>query len=506
MLNTTSKWVAAVAACLSILDYLATCVVSASTASAYLAAEVSLPSGLTPFIITIIILVGFALICLLGIRESSSLALSIFLLHILTMSVLIISSIIAWAKQGNSVLVQNWQQPIPEGMNPWRMVFQGFCIGLLGVTGIESAENYIEDLKPNTFPKVMNNMYGLLLMLNTPMTLLVTALVPMSLVPDNAATIISVLGQHATGGSRWLRMWIMIDAVIVLCAGVLTGLVGATGLVQRLASITLYSIVGGNTTSLSGVFAVAFLCILSTYAVVNILMKYKRGRLLRITNVRLSVALLTLGFLLTSLIGNIVIDSSIAEYFVIYFLVVLIVVLLMLKRGWLFRLLYWSFGQMDFVHRRWPKFSEKTLTSIQRRIQQFRKQPFVFFVKTDESHVMNKAIQYIKKNEEAGHVKFVHIYSRVEDIPEDMETNHRMLDEIYPKIQIDLVRQTEAKNKPPTHFEPSQMFIQGKFDPATVDAVSHQLDIPKSFMFMTCPGKDFPYRFGDFEGVRIIML
>ncbi|KAF7722268.1 hypothetical protein EC973_003488 [Apophysomyces ossiformis] len=464
MLNTTSKWVASVAACLCILDYLATCVVSASTASAYLAAEVTLPSAITPFIITIIILVGFSLICLLGLRESSSLALSIFTLHVITMIVVIVTSIVAWAKQGNTILVQNWKEPIPQGTNPVRMIFQGFCIGLLGVTGIESAENYIEDMRPDTFPKVMNNMFGLLSVLNTPMTLLVTALVPMSMVPDNSATIISLLGQYAAGGNRWLRMWIMIDAVIVLCAGVLTGLVGAVGLVQRLASI------------------------LSTYAVVNILMKYKRGRLLRIMRVSLPISLVTLGILVTGLVGNIVIAPSIAEYFIIYFLVVLVIVLIMLKRGWLFRLAYWLFGEMAIVHRLFPNFSQKTQLSIQRQIQTYRKQPFVFFLKTDEAHVMNKAIQYVKKNEDAAHVKFVHIYNRVEDIPEDMEFNHRMLDEIYPKIQIDL------------------MFIQGTFDPATVDTISRQLDIPKSFMFMTCPGKDFSHRFGDFNGVRIIML
>lgn len=138
MLNSTTKTTAAVAACFSILDYLATCVVSASTASAYLAAEVVLPSNLTPFIITIIILIGFSMICLLGLRESSTLTLSIFTLHGVTMAVVMITSIIMWGKGGSQTLIDNWTSiPDPEGSNPAYLIFNGLCIGLLGVTGFE---------------------------------------------------------------------------------------------------------------------------------------------------------------------------------------------------------------------------------------------------------------------------------------------------------------------------------------------------------------------------------
>lgn len=46
----------------------------------------------------------------------------------------------------------------------------------------------------------------------------------------------------------------------------------------------------------------------------------------------------------------------------------------------------------------------------------------------------------------------------------------------------------------------------GEFTPATVDAVSRQLEVTKSQMFMSCPGVNFNHSFGDFGGVRIIML
>ncbi|KAI7862731.1 amino acid permease-domain-containing protein [Spinellus fusiger] len=516
MLNTTSKTMASLAACIAILDYLATCVVSASTASAYLAAEVTLPDIFSAFTLTIVILIVFSIICILGLRESSTLTLSIFILHAITMAVVMVASIVMWIRQGNGVLIDNWNTPDPEGTSPLRMIFNGFCIGLLGVTGFESAENYIEEMKPNAFPKVMNNMFSFLFIINAPMTLLVVAIVPVSIIQTNSAIAVSVLGQYAVGNQHWLRIWIMVDAVIVLCAGVLTGLIGAIGLVQRMAgdrilpqlflirnrwtgsyqyivltflilSITLYAIVKGDTTSLSGVFAVAFLASLATFAAVAILMRYKRGRLARTVKVHLLTAVATLGVLLSSLIGNIIIEPSIAEYFVIYFCVVFLVVWTMLKRLQLLKLCYWLFSQETFFCR-FSSLSNKVELFFQSNIKKIRSQPCVFFLKTDEPHIMNKAIQYIKKNEDSGHIKFVHIYERVQDIPEQIETHHRTLDEVYPKIQIDLI------------------FIQGKFDPATVDAISRQLDIPKSFMFIACPSIHFEHGFGAFEGVRIIML
>ncbi|KAG1139457.1 hypothetical protein G6F37_007277 [Rhizopus arrhizus] len=517
LLNTTTKTAAAIAACLSVLDYLATCVVSASTASAYLAAEVTLPEKLTPFVLTIIILIAFSLICILGLKESSTLTLSIFTLHSITLTAVIITSIVAWGKYGSQTLIDNWTQiPDPPGSNPVLLIAKGVCIGLLGVTGFESAENYIEDLKPNTFPKVMNNMFGFLVVINAPLTLLTTVLVPIPIIQANSATAVSVLGQYAAGGSRWLRVWIMIDAVIVLCAGVLTGLIGAVGLVQRMSedgilpkfflirnpitgsyqyivlaflilSVTLYAIVGGDTSSLSGVFAVAFLGSMSTFAVANILIKYKRDRLPRPVKVSLGTSLLVFFILLAALIGNIVIDPQIAEYFVIYFAVVLVVILIMLKRCWLWKLCYWLFDQMSFLHR-FHQASHRIEQFIQGQIKKIRKNPIVFFLKTDEPHIMNKAIQYVKNNEDTGHMKFVYLYQNLDEIPEELEANHRMLDEVYPKIQIDLI------------------FIQGLFNPCTVDAISRQLNIPKSQMFMACPSEKFEYSFGDFGGVRIIML
>ncbi|KAG0330603.1 hypothetical protein BG000_011662 [Podila horticola] len=102
---------------------------------------------------------------------------------------------------------------------------------------------------------------------------------------------------------------------------------------------------------------------------------------------------------------------------------------------------------------------------------------------------LHRAIRYIRQNENShkGNIRLVRIYQRVEDIPKRLEDNHRFLDELYPKIQIDLI------------------FIQGAFDPDTIHAISQHLDVPKPAMFMSCPGEQFPYKIEEFGGARIIM-
>ncbi|CAO3664430.1 unnamed protein product [Umbelopsis ramanniana] len=516
MLNSSSKWLAGVVASILILDYLATCVVSAASAAAYLAAEVALPDKLPAFALAIIIMIVFALIAFCGIRESSTVALIIFSVHLITMLTVLIASFIHWGQVGNATLIANWNYPYPEGSSAVKMIFNGFCVGLLGVTGYETAGNFIEELQPSDFPKVMRNMFGFLTLLNSPITLVATALVPIEELRNNSAIAVSILGQYAVGGHRWLRIWIMVDAVIVLCAGVLTGLIAATGLMERMASdriipsfflvrnkftgsaqyiivaflilsVTLYSIVRGDTTSLSGVFAVAFLAVLLMFTIVNILMKYKRNRLPRHTSVNLLTTVTVGGFVVAGLVGNIVIDPSIIEYFIIYFGVVLLVILTMINRVWLYKTFYWLVDQLPLLHR-FNRLSEACQKSILQGIKKFKHQPVVFFAKTDEPHILNKAIMYCQNNEPTGNIKIIHLYQSLEDIPKHFEANHSILDEIYPKIQIDL------------------LFIQGTFNPITVDAISRQLEIPTSLMFIACPGKNFRYSIAEFNGMRIVML
>ncbi|KAF9934937.1 hypothetical protein BGZ67_003625 [Mortierella alpina] len=608
-LNTSAKWVAGIMATLAVLDYMATSVLSAASATSYLSSQFALPSTFGVFPLTIAVIVVFGIITFVGVRESSTVASCIFLGHLITMTVLMGTALLHWIRNGNDILISNWQTPHPD-TNVARLIWDGFCLGLLGVTGFESAEGYLEDLKPGAFPSIMMFMWICITVVNAPTTLLVMAVVPMSEVIDNPASSILTLAKAVSSNSPWLTYWLVIDAAIVLGAGVLTGMVGVLGLFERLSKdqilppflliknkwtgvfqyiilffmvlcITLYSITGGDVTSLSGMFAVAFLCVMISYAAANIMLHVNRPRLSRqnATRVPLFVTTTVFGILVGALVGNAVINPSIFKTFAVYFVIVHSVLLAFMNRVWILRrILKITGGAITIVpstqstsnkdmgqtldaetlsdlvdarhgidadvscdikepidvvslknvdsgsvsqraaassgnqeqvvegvqheapkeengpsqlvtrgsHRLVKAFNSMLIKSM---IHSLRNHPVIYFTKSDSLTHLHRAIRYIRQNENShkGNIRLVHIYRRAEDIPKRLEANHRFLDELYPKIQIDLI------------------FIQGTFDPDTIHAISQHLNVPKSAMFMSCPGEQFAYRIEEFGGARIIM-
>lgn len=438
----------------------------------------------------------------------------------------------------------------------------------------------------------------------------------MSEVINSPASSILTLAKAVSGNSPWLTYWLVIDAAIVLGAGVLTGMVGVLGLFERLSRdqilppfllirnkwtgvfqyiilffmvlcITLYSITGGDVTSLSGVFAVAFLCVMISYAAANIMLYSNRPRLSRrnATRVPIFVTTTVFGILVGALVGNAIIDPSIFKTFAIYFAVVHAVLLAFMNRVWILRRIlritgagaiafvpptrsipamdmrqtldeetpsdsadmgssvdvgadFFGVGDgikvpIDIVHMKnvgsssvlqraaapvgdqeqvmetvgQEEATEESGSSqlvtrgshrlvkafnsmlIKSMIKSLRNYPMIYFTKSDSLTHLHRAIRYIRQNETShkGNIQLIHIYRRAEDIPKRLEYNHRFLDELYPKIQIDLI------------------FIQGTFDPDTIHAISQRLNVPKPAMFVSCPGEQFPYKIEEFGGARIIM-
>ena len=127
------------------------------------------------------------------------------------MSALFIASIVAWAKMGNSQIRDNWHRgtesssttPIP------RQIFDGICIGMLGLTGFEckyssyevyavsinrrfaGVPSYASSIKPGRFPRVLRNIHLPAIVLNTVSMLFVLALVPYDEIL-NGANVLSV--------------------------------------------------------------------------------------------------------------------------------------------------------------------------------------------------------------------------------------------------------------------------------------------------------------------------
>jgi hypothetical protein len=93
-------------------------------------------------------------------------------------------------------------------------------------------------MKKNCYPKVLRNLHLSTLVLNSGIMLLVVALLPLEVV-ETGENILSLLAQkvhalaiptivygvevHNQIAGRWLRILVVVDAIVVLCAGVLTG-------------------------------------------------------------------------------------------------------------------------------------------------------------------------------------------------------------------------------------------------------------------------------------------
>ena len=107
LLNTTSKARASVAACLTILSYMATAVISAGEAMHYLA---HVFTRLPVIPCTILLLGAFTVLTIMGITESSKVAIGIFVFHLATLSILLIAGVcyVAFSDVGSGTLRANF--------------------------------------------------------------------------------------------------------------------------------------------------------------------------------------------------------------------------------------------------------------------------------------------------------------------------------------------------------------------------------------------------------------
>lgn len=134
------------AATLSIISYIATCVVSAVSACDYLSKVVDV----SPVGASVVLLLFFAALVLTGLKESSSVAFGIFLVHCITLLVLALSCLAFAASEGFSVLWLNIDQPYPRvkmagsemSSSLGVALFLGFSSAMLGVSGYETTVSW----------------------------------------------------------------------------------------------------------------------------------------------------------------------------------------------------------------------------------------------------------------------------------------------------------------------------------------------------------------------------
>ncbi|CEL98924.1 unnamed protein product [Vitrella brassicaformis CCMP3155] len=120
-------------------------------------------------------------------------------------------------------------------------------------------------------------------------------------------------------------------------------------------------------------------------------------------------------------------------------------------------------------------------------VQKCRSRSVIFFAKTADLAVLNKAIMYIMANEEARWVRVCHCFLYTETVPKNMGEYVAILDAVYPKIRIDCV------------------FVRGRFGHDVITFLTRELGVTPNNMFISCPTSNFKHRLESLGGVRVIL-
>uniref|UniRef100_K3XAH4 Amino acid permease/ SLC12A domain-containing protein n=1 Tax=Globisporangium ultimum (strain ATCC 200006 / CBS 805.95 / DAOM BR144) TaxID=431595 RepID=K3XAH4_GLOUD len=528
ILNSSTKKVAAVAATFSILSYLATGVVCGVSAFNYVNYLMELPV----VVCTVAMLFVFAMLCLIGIAESAIVALVFFVFHALTLTVLCVCCIV-YAVQHPSTFTDNMHTSIPDvtifgslvNGNVLTAVFLGYAPALLSVTGFESSAQFVEEQATGVFPKTLRNMWALSSVFNVAFSILSLAVVPLNDIVANKEVLLAYMGKVSSG--HWLELLVTIDAFVVLSGAVLTSYVGINGLVQRLAidrilpklllaknscrstnhfiimsyfliASSLVVILNGQIDALSGVFAFAFLGVMTSFAFACISLKVHREDIPRESTTSWLNAVFCFVMITLGLLSNAMGDATALKYFAIYFVAFGVVILVMLERVRILQALLYISRKM-LIHYRYGRHGQAPAASaaatrghgfigsvmIAKTIEKIKKTPVIFFCKAANLPKINEAISYVIQNEQTYCLRLVHICTKNNFIPQEFEDIVCLFDHIYPSIKIDFVS------------------ITGTFDPAMVEWISTSMDIPTNMMFMRQPANKTIHKVSAL-GVRVI--
>jgi len=302
LLNTTSKFVASMAACFTVLSYMATAVISANEAMHYLQ---SLWISLPVIPSTTVLLAAFMALMLVGISESAKVATGIFMLHLFTLATLILAAVWYLINSGLDIFIDNIQLPFEGSLGT--ALFFGFSAAMLGISGFESSANFVEEQASGVFQKTFGNMWITVTIINPTLAFLALALLPIYEIRLHQEALISDMG--ALSGGDWLAALVAIDDTLVVNGAVLTSYVGVTGLVHRMVldrclpqfllkvnrygmhyrivvaffvlCLSVLLVTSGKLAALAGVYTISFLSVMVLFGVGNLLLKLRRSGLRR---------------------------------------------------------------------------------------------------------------------------------------------------------------------------------------------------------------------------------
>ena len=506
LLNSTSKFSAALAACMTILSYIATAVISAKIAVTYLhSLAPSLPM-ISVIIGTIIILALFATLNIIGIGESSLVALIIFVLHISTLTTLCLFGA-GRLFDGFEIFWANWAN-VPTGWDQLSVtLFLGVSAALLGISGFESSANFVEEQKPGVFRKTLRNMWVAVFIFNPLISFLSLSLMPVSEITQNREQLLAYMGGILAGD--FLHDLIVLDAFLVLSGAVLTSYIGVTGLVRRMSidqvlpgfllkqnkrrgtyhritigffllCTSILLLTGGDLFSIAGVYTISFLGVMSLFALGNILLKINRKELKRTFRAGWITVLIGLCATVSGIVGNIIIDYKNLLYFLTYFIPTVLVVSIVYARIRLLKfIVYLENKLMDRI------FIWRSIMID--KIMDITTQEVLVFTRGGNLSKLRRAFDYIVKNEDSQKVYVVYLQSEKDnEVIKSLKADLEVLNRTYPEIDIEFICRP------------------GRFGPAIIRRFSKEFNIPINNMFIGSPEEKHRFTIQELGGVRVI--
>lgn len=504
LLNASSKTFASVAGTMTLLSYMATAVISGKTAIEYLSSAIAIP--VIP--LTIVLLLGFALLVISGIKDSAKVALGIFAFHIIVLIAFVLFGAWHYFSGGHSYFMQNIVSTKVliasiGGLLP--ALFFGFSTSLLGVSGYESSANFVEEQAPGVFRKTLRNMLIGVAIFNPLTALVALNVMPFDLIIKSKDFLLSDVARMM--GGTIFQYIIVADAFLVLAGAVLTAFVGVSGLIYRMTTdgcfpnflsyenkkgsypfiiilffllcTSVLLITKGDLLSLAGVYTIAFLSVMSLFALGNLIMRETRTELKRTYHAPLIFVMLAFGATVAGVFGNIRISPANIEYFMVYFVPAMTVVFLFLKLDWFFQFLL-----------RFTKYLRKIDDFVLKHFDDLTNGRFVVFI-----HHVNRLyeiLEYINTNETGRNIVLIHCNNGDK---EQYDKSLKELKEVLPSLK-------KAGAFP--HFNISVVYKNEPFGPELISKVSKEYKVRTNRVLIGSIHEEHPFDYAQLGGVRII--
>lgn len=508
LLNATRKSVAAIAGVMTILSYVATSVISAKTASEYL--HTIFPA--VPVMYTTAgIIIAFAILVILGMRDSARVAAGIFGMHIFTLVLLVSLGLLRLANEGIGMFVINYSATLSmmHSSSFAQMMLFAFAASLLGVSGFESSANFVEEQEPGVFRKTLRNMLLGVVIFNPLLTLIVLHSLDM---PTILASKDFVLSTSAVVlGGQALQYLVVVDAFMVLSGAVLASYVGATGLLYRMTldhcfpstlllpklkqrnqntnrlviaftvvSLSILFITKGNLLSLAGVYTISFLSVMTFFAVGNLILRVTRNDLKRTYRGPMIYAIFAALATLIGIVGNILIDPQNLVYFLMYFLPAVFIVISMIYRDYILEaLVLMTRNNVPWLYKKIQPWFEHVIGP---RIILFAHHPDKLY----------RALEYIRKNETSRNITIVFCKNQSENAEVLLNKFESFIEtfktaKVFPQFSIDLVVESELL-----------------FSPEVVKSYASRFRVGRNNVFIGSIHESHSFSFENLGGVRII--